>query len=446
MNLLAVRSGSIDRVNRWWRSADSLEQRAGLVLAASIAASKEQIQAAMSQVADVPVDELAKALESLINRPFVERVYEGYRLEDSFRQGLLELGADGEAAILEKSSQYFLEMENDVLLSEVGTEYEWFVRGRIAFYLAAIEPGESLARFIEAFTEPPPDESVDPKSWLADLAIKQEVHLGKSTRIIQFFKAFRDYKLNHWKEASNAFRHIIDTSEEEDLPLAVSEHLWSVINASDDRSTETLRHSIALSVDISAVENEIMARNTLIFQLFDRSEKLEDRMLILEEAKRLAELNHRVSEQWGDDFFIRWTLHALAVATWLYISNGRQDARIVSQHHADQIVTDLFEVVDLFRQEGDLEGAAKAYNNAACLRRDQRNFDEAAEIVERAIRELSWASPPLSAQSFGKTLGSISKMSPSPSQRAKVNKVLNMLNSWLDTYGMAAAYGKSTPS
>lgn len=423
------------RVRRWQSSSDAIEQHIGVVLASSISTSEETLREAYERSELRASGDIDSAISRLLDRPFVQRVSEGYKIEDGFRRGLLSISSDVETALVAEASEYFLEKERMILGDSAGTEFEWFVRGRIAFYLAAIEPKESTRDFMQAFADAPTVDGPDPKTWLADLALKQETYLGSDARIVKFFEAFRDYKLNRNVAASQGFAELLSDKSDRDLIFAVSEHLWSVLNPDDERVDVYLRDSVALSVSLGVVENEIMARNTLVFSLISRSGHFDQvDSSVLKEALELAFENFNVADENRNQYFVSWTKSALANLRWLDISKDRDVPYETKTSVADELFDEELSLAEEFQLRGDLDGALRAYNNAIGIRRDQLKFDDALDATDIASRVIFNAFPSKAAWGIFKTVRSMSRQRVTFAQKERIYDFLADFDDWNRSY------------
>lgn len=417
------------RYDTWLEAADESELRAGFVLASAIAAPKADIVAALRAAFDMQDSDTAtSAVESLLRRPFVERVEEGFRvsrplavlLSDKFREDDPDAYGSAYAGWLD---------HEQMRLDTVDPEERWFVRGRIAFYLAAIDPEASAQEFGATFAEPPPGDPAPPRSWLTALALQQEGPLSVTPSAISFFRGYNSYKQGRFEAAARHFEDVIDT-EEGDRFRAISLHLWAVLRDSDKRSEGRIREAIRLSEQFDLRDNEVMSRNTLVFRLISaagRPPHLDAEKL--RQAAELAEKNLGLADRSGDPYLMSWCLKAYAEASWLQEWSDDSSTN-VSVERVDALVGILHRARQLSEENWDLEAAASAVNAAASILRDVRRYSESVTTIETFYRNHAAQDAPASARRLRKTLGSMRRNREDLDASLRANNLLLEMDTW----------------
>lgn len=393
--------------------------------------SRRSLLATVQDVFSVSDDaEVLRAARSLLDRPFVERVDEGYRIAEPTAAALRQQFRDDDAEGFRNANATFLANEQAALESQVDAEDRWFIRGRIAFYLAALDPSESVEHFITAFSEPAPGDPGPPRSWLADLVLRQRDLLVDQARSLDFFEGFQAYKRGNFVVARSRFERVI-RADERDRFRAIALHLWSVIVDSGRLSDERLREAVQLSEDLGLAENEVMARNTLVFRLLRQAGGTRrPQFVALHEASALADRNLAKAERTGDRFLIAGTRFGLAQAQWLNLSNDGADGPNVPDSVVSYIAHNLEMVVDDAIAFQDFETAAAAVNLSASIQRDRRMYGEAIEILADGLRRWRGYAPPRTVKRWAQTAGSMLNQGLDPATLQDLRDLLAAIDDW----------------
>lgn len=425
------------RVRRWEKNANDLEISAGIILATAISANEEVLRDLLRQKTKETSDAFEIAIRRLLSRPFVQRVAEGYRLEESFRFGLLRTTEATESSLVWNASNYFLKNELEELdsLSDKN-DASWLIEGRIAFYLAAIQPSLSSDEFMSTFEKVPSGFGKAPMTWLADLALRQTVHFGQRNRTVLFFSAFKNYENRKFPYASDQFRSIIDSSTRDDSILAISEHLWAVINETNPRSFAVLERSIQISRKLHIYKNEVMARNSLVFALLGRSGSKRLRIATLREALDLAAYNYRNVSKLSDSYLELVTRKTLAVANWSWLKETNRSILNISIDDVERLVAEHMDIAELNRDKSNYDDMLDALNQALRVRLEMKDLESSMEIVETALDMAIGQYPSRHAQSLAVTVKALSRLKPSSAQSAELKLVIGRLETWISSRDM----------
>ena len=258
--------------------------RAAWVAATALVADVATIADVMSDLWPDSEDH-EKAVVELIAWPFVEQTADGYRIgdasSDAFRWAFLE----ADSVAFRAAHQAFADRESAREAVD-DPEETWFVRGRLAYYLAGFDTAAAVETFGAEFAAPPALDRTDARMWLSWLAVRQERLLADRQREVSFFRGFRAYVLGRGGEARLAFDAVIGSGAT-DVYEALGSHFAGLLRRRDapDEGIMLLRGSVELSKDLKLVENEVMARNSLVAALIARGSSDD-----LIEGDRLAEL------------------------------------------------------------------------------------------------------------------------------------------------------------
>lgn len=421
------------RLSRWQADADSLEQRAAQVLATAVAVAESMLATTLRDVFSVrDPSVLNAAMTDLLQRPFVERVAEGYRVSEPLAALLRTQFRDEDPESFAAVNRRLLDAERTHFELVEDESERWFVRGRISFYLAAIDPEESAESFIETFARPPAGDPGPPRSWLAQLAIRQRDSLQSEPRSLHFFQGFRDYKAGDFASARQHFEEVLVTSERDSL-RAIALHLWSVLSDRSPLSEGNLRESVSLSQELGLTENEVMARNTLVFKLVAKGSRSQrSNSPSLREAARLAQTNLQQAENLGDDYLRIWCLSAQAQAVWLSVSDNRQNPGAVDPVLVASLGSNLRTAVAQASAMSDLESAAVAVNASASMYRDRGEYSRAVDEIVDAFDAWRRLEAPTAARRWLKTLGSLRSANVDPQTKARASRVIGDVDRWLN--------------
>lgn len=420
------------RFNRWLTTSDPSEQTAAGVLASTLVTPPAAFADALSAV--LGTDEAAvvdRVSENLLSRPFVEQLADGFRIAEPMasivRAWFHETNPDAYAAVNE------LMLSSEVSHFEAAGDLEerWFARVRVAFYLAALDPSEAAQSFIDAFADPPSGDPGPPRSWLAELVMKQRGRLAEETRALQFFQGFQAYKDGRFREASRHFEAVLD-SEEQDPYRAITLHLWSLLNDRHPRSEEYLREAVELSADLGLDENEVMARNTLVFRLLGLGlTTVEQRSAATMEAAVLADTNLARAETTGDPYLMVWCLTAKARTQWTRLTDHRRFPGQATVAEAEQLIDDLTEARRLAFTINDFQSVIEAVNESAQIMRDRGEYERAVIVLEDSFENLKRIDAPLNARRWAQTAGSIARQRLDEHVRVRLLALREGLDAWL---------------
>jgi tetratricopeptide (TPR) repeat protein len=284
------------------------------------------------------------------------------------------------------------EAREDAELDEYGS---WFVRGRLAFYLAAIDGQQSLDEFAGAFVDPPAFDRARCRMWISDLVDRQSDLLASHQREVTFYRAFAMYSSGMARDAKSLiklFDSVIGPEPEPDLYTAISMHLKGVLSKPSgiDAAIDLFRASVELSGDLGIRDNEVMARNSLVWALLDTQEDLS-------RTTEIAVLNVAEAKDLGSPSMIDWTRRTAATVKWMKATDRRRAFPPGVEKLADELTEELWDVARSSREAGDVETAIYAYNESACIDRDVGNYEHALEALELAsqiILGLPWRPHP----------------------------------------------------
>lgn len=422
------------RLERWLRVSDENEQIVAQVLATALSVTPS----ALSRVASIGLAATrtgeGRATERLLRRPFVEHLDGGYRISEPFASQLRRRFKENYPTAHAEVSDALLRIETERLSRAESNNDQWFTRGRIAFYLAAIDPEESAERFLDAFAHPPSGDPGPPRSWLANLVFKQYNELAHQGRTIAFFQAWMAYKSGRFREAGRDFETVVESTEL-DAARAVSLHLLSIIQPQNPRSEEDLHEAIALSHDLGLLENEVMATNSLVYRLVTRAERNAGDRDDIHAAAVLARDNLRNTGASGDEYLRVWCLSASAQTSWLDASRLRAEAESVPP----DVVHAVYQLLDAARvlawRIRDFESFAEAVNTRAQIHRDLGEYESAIATLEAGLTRLHEFDPPRAANRWGKTAGSMRRQAGDLTVTKRTNLFLRRFNRWNSTDG-----------
>lgn len=371
--------------------------------------------------------------ETLRRRPFIEDVVGGVRLSDYRAAELTARFRADDPAAFAAVHRYLAETENDALEREEDPEERWFIRGRTAFYLAGIDPSQSVAEFGETFTEPPVVERTAGRLWLSALVERQAPLLSKAERAVIFFRGFRQYVLGSRAAARADFEQVVRTNEQ-DRYRAVALHLLGTMQRDREVADRLTRESVVLSSRLGIAENEIMARHTLSWSITAaaQSSPREHRGPLIDEAFALASLNDSRANQTQDDYLVAWCSRTKSIVEWLRLTDFRSNVDDEALSDASRIESNLYKASRLALEIGDLETACLAANDAVGVWRDIGSFDIAiTEAVEFLDELTEFHAAPATLENLAKTLGSMQGLVSDAAQadqlrlaRARVERML----------------------
>lgn len=434
------------RLELWRGTATEHELHAGYTLAAALTAEVGDLEASIVTVwPSEGEDEVRSGVRDLLMRPFVQRMASGYRIEPRMAKTVLSAFKDEDAKGFEGVYSALVGLELSALGTEADEDLRWFAAGRVAYYLAPLDPDQSVARFMSAFQGAPMSTANVARQWLTGLVLSQERFLASQGRALTFFRAFRDYQHGRRVEASTAFGSLL-TSSERDSFAAISMHLWAILRPGHRLSLERLKASIPLSEELGLLENAIMARNSLAAREFAEaaSGSLDKRTEAAQGAARLTSANLQAAVRVGDDYLIRFTDVTDVVARKILLSldaerNGADESAGVREVWPlrEEDVRSLAERLRFdagaFSRSGDIDGHVYAINVLAYLLRDAGDVAGALAEIEAVVRRFRVLEPTRAVTNLAKTAGSLRRLARRGDESDRANAVLREINEWLGT-------------
>jgi tetratricopeptide (TPR) repeat protein len=267
----------------------------------------------------------------------------------------------------------------------------WFIRGRIAYYLAGYDSRASVQSFGEMFKWPPVLSRTECRMWLCSLVDRQGYLLSHHEREVTFYRGFAHYVVGEWSEAWSAFEAVLGRGPS-DMYRAIALHLAGRIDRAErpSQGMERLRESVDLSSTLMLTENEIMSRNTLVWSLIAAASGSPARDTKLREADMLARSNARRSRAVGDRGLSMWCARTAVMANWLQLTSLHTTLSPVPSGQVEASMAELLAVRDAATELGDWETVVVAHNDALTIYRDAGRIEEAVELVEDAARRLEW--------------------------------------------------------
>lgn len=397
----------IDAVHR---RGDAQLQHALWTLSVALVISASELGEAVATVwGDAPLAGGTQALEeALLKWPFVRRERQGLRLDHPAAGALAADFRHQEPESFEATHRVLYELE-EKRAREVDEDDPWFVRGRLAFYLAGWDQDKSVEGFEEVFvSDPRTMDRHSARMWLTSLVLRQRPLLDRHERETLFFQAFRDYVTERRPEARETFRHVLELGDQDDVVTAIATHLLGVLTVREQtvEAMGLMRRSIKACQAVGLTVGEIMARNSLSWAYVRRARQVpKKRAELLQKASALADENVLRCEAVDDRSLSLWCAYAQSSIGWLKVT--RNQSRVPQPAHAAPYSERLVELGDQALAANDLETAARAYNAAAGVNRDVGLFGAALEVIGHALDATSPA--PLSASAldhFAKTVGS----------------------------------------
>ena len=396
------------------------------VLATALAMPAETIRSIVVAMWPEFEETAEAAVTTLMRWPFVAETNDGLLLPDAHAE-------EFRREFQEEEPERFASLHSQLVDIERARELEaddherWFVRGRIAYYLAGIAADESVGEFAEVFGDPPTLERREARLWLSSLVLRQESLLGTRAREVAFFRAFRLYVAGFRDDARSSFDAVLTGTD--DRYEALASHFSGLLrrDVAPERGIELLHKSIHLSEKLGLRENEIMARQSLVTGLLARGAS-ED----LKRARQLATLNRERAEETNDPYLILWCREAEATAEWLDLTESRTQVTDHARERAPSLLATLEDVAQEARYS-EPETALFAANQAACMYRDIGQPDRSLDVIRSFIHEAPLARlPRADLQRLGKTTGSLFKHSTSASFRAEIQAVLDAIDEAAD--------------
>jgi hypothetical protein len=428
--------------------------RVAWVVAAAIALPTDDVHAAVAAAGFDSID-IEGGFRELQSWPVVQHGSDGWRVTDVLSEPLVAAFQEHEAG-----SGAFLRVYEHLVERERRREAEanedevWYVRGRLAFYLAGLASEQSVAEFGARFSDAPVLDRTAARVWLSSLALGQRRLLRDHERELMFFHAFKLYVAGRRQDALKGFETVIgsfdDSPTVESLPqrdrfTAISLHLAAAIfrRQRPAVATDYLRLAVELSELLGLRENEVMSRQTLVWNVIERANRSEDaqRQVRYEEAFRLALQNVEAARLYEDPYLVFWTEHTAIESEWLFLTDARRSFSGAAREKGPELARRLIDIADELRAMKDLESAALAANSAASIYRDLGNYEAALAAVEGIVTAIGTNPVALSGYvRLGKTTGSIlARRDVAGSTRNDAKRLLSQLHQVIDPSGSQAA-------
>lgn len=390
--------------------ASEAEARMAMLLSVAVELDRADLAALLRSVWGED-QEWESAREQLERWPFVIRSSSGWRISGSIGTALAIEMRESHPAVFVRAHEVLAALEEE-LEATANPEEQWFVRGRIAYYLAGLDERRSAAAFGAAFADAPAMERSLARMWLAGLAIRQDYLLGSESRTIEFFRGFRQYVSGNRREAASSFELVFESGIG-DIYSAIAMHLWAVVVGTrpGSKGRRILKDSIELSDKIELSDNAIMARHTLVWSMVAEANRQRGASSeILDEALTMATRNREAARATQELGLITWTRSGAAAIEWIATrakETGSADPALV-----ERLVAELDDVERVALSLNDLETAASAGNHAASILRDDGRYAEALDTIKRSLTagESSGSIPANALTRLAKTAGSILRL------------------------------------
>ncbi|MEU3889438.1 hypothetical protein [Streptomyces sp. NPDC029041] len=432
-------------------AAGALYGKIAMLLSVCLATSKQELKELAATIWDDDPSDLADAVEQVLEAPYVEETASGWRMIESLAPHLARRFLSDDEESFRMAHETLVERENRALrelesLESSATDDEfddraqiesWFSQSRLAFYLAGVHSDQSAVKFGEAFESAPSRDIGAARMWLSTLVFRQEPLLGDQVRVILFFRGFRAYVSGQRNEAKRHFADII-RDDVGDIYEAIALHLHATSVDPVSRISE-LQKSVTLSEQLAMLENEIMARNSLVSAYFARANKLMKskgeklRSLArkdLEQALSLAELNRQRASHMRDRSYQIYTLTQHATAVWLVVQNKFGDAT-AAQREVQEVLDELSQARTIADSAGMVEPSLIARNQRASVLRDVHRVSEALDELESAIQLIGPVTEKGIVRRLAKTSGSLLRDASNQDKR-RITDLLNQFDKWLD--------------
>lgn len=382
--------------------ADGPARAAGWTLSLSLGLRpKEIVHVANKVFGD---HDAAGGLDSLASWSFVERRFEG--------DGLWVIAAPFAPWVrrqFEKADEGRFRLAHTVLLElergrrDVDLEDPaWMSEVRSAYYEAGIDQESSVHRFIDVFEGAPWGRRHPYRWWVSELALRQAPLLTDHQRELRFFRGFQEYARKDYGPARTLFVDVV-RGETADPYQAVSLHLLGVIGRRRRQPRweaevvtaegEELRaprqlfeEAIELSQELDLWENEVMARNSLVWELVSQAKATDaDRQGLHTLAASLAELNEeRTRGNPLSQLHLR-CLRTTAITTWMALADGHQPVDL-STEVVSQIFSELEGAGSASRDRGDVANVTLAVLDLLRIAAHPGiPVEEALAVVERLL-------------------------------------------------------------
>jgi len=375
---------------------------------------------------------LSSAVGGLLQRPFVERVNGGFRIAEPMAARLRSWFRESDEEWFRQVNESFMRIERAQFEASDDDEDRWFTRGRISFYLAAVDPRESADSFIRAFAEPPRGDPGPPRSWLAALALRQRDQLAGQGRAINFFEGFQAYKRGDWATARERLDAVLGTGEPDEF-RAIALHLSSNVPPRPEDSEDYLTEAVSLSQQLGLAENEGMSRNTLIYRLIARGATADetDSGAILANASALATINLSRARQTNDPHLIVWCDGAAAESLWLTRTDLRRHVDKVRPREIETVLTLLDRAIDGAERLGDLGSAVYATSVRASVLWDLGQYGAAVDSLAMPLARWLDVEPPGSVRKLRVVLRAMTSSDLDGTSMARLSQIRFQVANWL---------------
>lgn len=330
------------------------------------------------------------SLDRLIRWPFVEDDGEHLSIAPALAGPLAE-------QFRQTSPNLFVQAHCALAALEEASETDdrdgaWFIRGRIAFYLAGADPDRSIDQFTDCFTNPPILDRTVCRMWLTSLVLRQQRLLEERRRELAFYRGFRAYVVGHRDEARAAFEEVTG-DRDADMYQAIASHLLGVIVRPQDaaRAESLLRESIGLSQELALFDNEVMARHSTVWALVEKARAATepDRRTIMLAAREQAVIALDLARSASDDFLIAWCTRSAVAMEWAVLTSEGKTVTAEALSEIDGLVVQLTEAQSLALVGGDFESFVYLCNEAALIYRDGGRFEEALSQIDLAMKSVA---------------------------------------------------------
>jgi hypothetical protein len=369
---------------------------------------------------------------------FVQKGSDGWRISAPLAKPLAEHFKRTAPQLFQEAHQRLARLE-EIKEADSDDDEAWFVRGRLAYYLAALDAAESVGLFGQEFAQPPLLNRTANRKWLTDLVLRQEYLLGSEGRAVDFYRGFRLYTTGGGRNRLDALDHFVRVFDapEEDVYSAIALHLAGVIERDTlhdlSRSIDHLETSVGQSARLGIRENELFATHSLSWTLIaSAGQHPDEAVALLARARSLATRCLSGAQAYGDVNIETWARQAAAVAEWLEFqqASAKLEDRLEA---ANRLVQELRDVEKSLLAFGDLESALLAANQAASIWRDVgRGVDALREISEAINLVWSDSPPAMALNRLAKTAGSLLRLTLPARKRKELAELIRKINQMLE--------------
>lgn len=422
-----VRTGHSPAIAAVLADADENRSLVLYALSTSLVIDEKDFRALLSKL--WPDRDLDAAVDAVRTLPLVRHEAQGMRLTETVRSTLAARFRDVEPRAFARAHEVLCAMEESRELAASPHE-TWFIRGRIAFYLAGLDPERSIRQFEASFRgDAPTLDRRTARMWLTSLVLDQEPLLSGYVRELAFYRGFRLYVSGQRDEAVTHFQTVLAEGVRDDVPSAIASHLLGVLTMRRDvaQAIELYRQSIQVSERIGLQRHGVMARNSVVWAQIRLATSVApaDRKQLLAGVVREAERNLEFASAAGDDDLRQWCAYTNASVKWLVLTDLRENPE-AGRPYLDEVVVTLRETARHSLKSRDVETATLAVNDAACARRDVGDYSGALEEIGWILNRLERVYVPLTAlRRLGKTTGSVLKLATGKQTDARAHALLD---------------------